>query len=298
MLADSFGSEAEAYFNAGEYDRSLEYSQQGLEISEKIDNLWGQSYNRMLMSFAYFESGQLGRGIQEAEQAIRLGDEAGLIASNSLRSELAWVYAYCGAFEKGFQLVEHALQEADAKQPAWRAFPLAGKVKVHLLQGDLGAAERTAGARLLQPISIPYARYTIFLCLANIELAVAKGEYDKALDLAEDLLKEVFPLTRVDVPELLRWKGVALLGLHRLEEAQQVLTEARTRAEATNSNLYLWLILADLADVNAKLGNHEEAEANRGQARKIVALIAESLVEVGLRDSFLEQPWVQALMQR
>ncbi|HJZ12424.1 MAG TPA: tetratricopeptide repeat protein, partial [Acidobacteriota bacterium] len=50
MLADSFGSEAEAYFNAGEYERSLECSQQALQISEKIDNLWGQSYDRMLMS--------------------------------------------------------------------------------------------------------------------------------------------------------------------------------------------------------------------------------------------------------
>ncbi len=215
MLADSFGSEAEAYFNAGEFDRSLEYSQKGLEISEKIDNLWGQSYDRMLMSFAYFESGQLGRGIQEAEQAIRLGDEAYLIASNSLRSELAWVYAYCGAFEKGYQLIDYALQEADAKQPAWRAFSQAGKVRMHLLQGDIGSAKETAGNALLQPISIPYARYTIFVSLANIELAAARGAHARALTLSEELLNEVSPLVRVDVPEVLRWKGKALYALGR-----------------------------------------------------------------------------------
>ena len=282
MLADSFGSEAEAYFNAGEYNPSLEHSQQGLEICEKIDNLWGQSYDRMLMSFAYFESGQLGCGIQVAEQAVRLGDEAGLLASNSLRSELAWVYAYCGAFEKGYQLIDFAIQEADAKQPAWRAFPQAGKVRMHLLQGDIGSAKETAGNVLLQPISIPYARYTIFISLANIELAAAGGEYERALTLSEELLSEVSPLVRVDIPEVLRWKGNALSALGRLEEAHQVLIEACSLAEASNSNLHLWVVLGSLAQVNSKLGNHKEAEDNLEQARKIVEGIAESLQEVEL----------------
>jgi len=297
MLADSFGSEAEAYFNAGEYERSLKCSQQALQISEKINNLWGQSYDRMLMSFAYFEGGQLGRGIQQAEQAIRLGEEAGLIASNSLRSELAWIYAYCGAFEKALRLIEQALQTAEAKQPAWRAFPQAGKVRIHLLRGDIDSAEQTAGNTLLQPISIPYARYTIFVVLANIELAAARGEYGRALTWAEELLDEVSPLVRVDVPELLRWKGHALFALGRPDEAHQVLTEACSLAEASGSNLHLWPILTGLATVNSKLGKHKEAKANREKARQIVETIADGLNEIGLRESFLNQARVQELMR-
>ena len=297
MLADSFGSEAEAYFNAGEYERSLECSHQALQISEKIDNLWGQSYDRMLMSFAYFESGQLRRGIQQAEQAIRLGEEAGLIASNSLRSELAWIYAYCGAFEKGLKLIGQALQTAEAKQPAWRAFPQAGKVRIHLLRGDIDSAEQTAGNTLLQPISIPYARYTIFVGLANIELAAARGEYREALTLSEALLDEVAHLVRVDVPELLRWKGNALFALGRLDEAHQVLTEAFALADTSGSNLHLWPILAGLATVNSRLGKHNEARANREKARQIVETIADGLDELGLRESFLNQARVQVLMR-
>jgi predicted ATPase len=60
MLADSFGSESEAYFNAGEYRQSLECSQRALEISEKIENLWGLAYDGMLISFVYLQTGQLG----------------------------------------------------------------------------------------------------------------------------------------------------------------------------------------------------------------------------------------------
>ncbi|MEP6895618.1 MAG: AAA family ATPase, partial [Chloroflexota bacterium] len=298
MLADSFGSEAEARFNAGEFDRSIECSQQGLEISKKTENLWGQSYDRMLMAFVLLAKGQIGDGIQLAEQSIQLADEAGLIAGSiSMRSELAWTYAHCGAFEKGLDLIERASQVAEAKQPAWNTFPQASKIRMYLLQGDVRSAEQTAGSALFEPISIPYARYTIFLCMANIELAVSKGDNNLALSLIQDLLDEVSPLTRVDIPEVLCWKGAALLALGRVDEAHQTLTEACSIAETLGANPQLWPVLAMLAKVNVKLGNDKEAESNRAEGRKIVEQIAKSLREVGLAESFLNQPRVQKLMR-
>ncbi len=298
MLADSLGSEAETYFNAGEYEQSLECSQQALEICEKIDNQWGQSYDRMLMAFCCFENGQLGRGIQLAEQSSQLADEAGLIASSiSLRAELAWVYAYCGAIEKGLPLIEQALQIADVKQPAWRSFPQAARVRMHLLMNDVRSVEQLVGNTWLQPTSIPYARYTIFVCLANIELAMAKNEFETALSLADELLVEVTPLTRVDVPEVLHWKGNALFGLGRFDEALQILTQARSLATQSDSNLHLWVILTDLAKVQMEMGNQNAAEHSLAEGRKIVQQIAESLHEVGFAESFLNQPRVQKLMR-
>ena len=101
---------------------------------------------------------------------------------------------------------------------------------------------------------------TVFLSLANIELAVAEGDHALALALADDLLKEVFPLTRVDIPDVLRWKAKALRGLGRHEESLQVLSEARSLAEGNGCLLHLWPILADLAEVQAKLGRKQDAE--------------------------------------
>ena len=298
MLADSFGSEAESRFNAGEFEQSFECSQRALQITEKIENLWGQSYDRMLMSFVLFETGELGRGIQLAEQSVQLADKAGLIASSiGLRSELAWMYSYCGALEKGLGIVEEALQVAEVKQPAWKAFPLAAKIRMYLLQGDVQSAQQTAGDTLFEPISIPYARYTIFLCLANIELATARGDNKLALDLVEDLLNEVLPLTRVDIPDVLRWKGKALFGLGRINESHQVLNEACSLARESDCHLHLWPILTDLAEVNSKLGNHREAGENHDEARRIAEQIAESLQETGLHDSFLNQPRIQVLIR-
>ncbi len=295
MLADSLGSEAEAFYNSGNFEQSLDILLQALHLSEKIENLWGQSYDHMLISFVYFQQGRLGSGIQHAEQGVALGEKAGLIASNSLRSELAWVYAYCGAYEKGFELIEQALQEARARQPDWFAFPQAAKVRMHLLAGDVQSAVAAAGGHPLIPVSIPYARYTVFLCLANVELAVANKDYQGALTFTEELLEETLPLTRVDIPEVLRWKAGALFGLQRVKEAHQVLIDACSRAQATGSNLHLWPILVDLALVNEKLGRSDDAAANRRTARAVVEQIADSLIEVGLRETFLNQPRLKAI---
>ncbi|MDX1379294.1 MAG: hypothetical protein R3307_10615, partial [Anaerolineales bacterium] len=210
MLADSLGSEAEAYFNAGEFDLAYKRCEQALRITKKIENLWGQSYDQMLMAFVHLETGSLGEGIQLAEKSIQLADNAGLMAGSLwFRSELGVVYAQCGDFEKAHELVGLALEIAEAKQPAWKTFPLAGKIRVHLLQGDLQSAIQTAAGGLLETIAIPYARYTIFEHLTNVELAISKGDYELGLQLADDLLNEAAHLTRVDIPDVLRWKGIA-----------------------------------------------------------------------------------------
>ncbi|HEY7506287.1 MAG TPA: hypothetical protein VH621_01650, partial [Nitrososphaera sp.] len=280
------------------FDLSVERSRQALQITEKIHNLWGQSYDQMLLSFVFFERGELGPGIQLAEQSIPLADQAGLIASSiGLRSELAWVYSYCGALERGLEVLEQAFQVAELKQPAWYAFPQAAKIRMYLLQGEVGLARQAAGDALLEPISIPYARYTIFLSLANIELAAAEGNFQLALTLAENMLSEVFPLTRVDIPDVLRWKAKALQGLGRSEEALQVLTDARASAAGFSCNLHLWPILGELADLHEKAGNQGEAAAIRREAHVIVLQIAQSLRGVGLHDSFLNQSRVLKLLQ-
>jgi len=297
MLADSLGSEAEAAYNAGEFARAFETSQQALQISERTKNIWGQSYDYMLMSFVLLQEGQLGKAIPLGEHSTQQADEAGLLASSiTLRSELAWIHAFCGAFDKAYLLAAQAIQFAESKQPAWRVFPQAALVRIHLLHKDVESAQLAAGDAPLQPISIPYARFTIFILLANIELAYARGEYAAALSMIDELLDEVEPLTRLDVPDVLRWKGLVLMELEQYNEALHVLTEACSRANGLGANLQLWLSYAALADLQEKLGKNLEAKSNRKEARAIVEQIAESLHEVGLHDSFLSHPRVKELM--
>jgi len=298
MFVDSLGSEAEARFNAGDYNKALECSTEALQMSEKIGNLWGQAYNRMLIGFVQMDRGEIGQAVQLCNEAMLMGDEASLLASTiGTRSDLSWIYGNYGALDLGLGLVEEALEITEVKQPAWRTLPLAVKVRLHLLKGETEIAKEFAGSALLEPVSIPYARYTVMVCMANVELGLAQEDYVGALSLVEDLLAHVTPLTRVDIPEVMCRKADILIGLERLEEAHQILTLAWSAAQRLGSKHNLWLILSDLMRVNATLGNHKEAEANRQEAQMIVEQIAESLREVGLRDSFLNQPQVWRLIR-
>jgi len=298
MLADSLGSEAEARFNRGEHTTALGLLEQGLRLSEETKNLWGRAYNRMLISFIKFDRGEIGAAIRLSSEAIADGDRAGLVASaTSHRAELGWYYGYYGDIEKGLELARQALLVAEQKQPAFKALPQAVIVRLYLLKGDLESAEEAAGPELLGPIPIPYSRYRILVHLANVELALAQKDYTRALRLAEDLLAQVMPLTRVDIPMVMRRKADALIGLSRLEAAHQILTEAGLLAGRSGSQHHLWFILSGLADVCALLGKHQEAEKFRMQARSIVEWIAGGLREVGLTQPFLERPQIRELMR-
>jgi predicted ATPase/class 3 adenylate cyclase len=298
MLADSYGSEAEARFQSGDHQGAQELLKEGLRLSEKTENLWGQSYNRMLISLIHFDKGHIRRGIQISEQCVVEGDQANLLASSiAHRAELGWYYGHYGALEKGFEAAEKALHLADEEQPSFRSFPLAVIVLLHLMKGDSDSAKRIAGREPLQPIPIPYAHYTILVRLANVGLVLAQENYARGLSLVDALLAEVSSLTYVNIPLVLQRKASALAGLNRLDEAHRTLTQACSQAEEMESRHHLWSVYLDLADMNVRLDHREKAEAFRQKAREIIDEIAEDLREISLRESFLAKPRVRNLMK-
>jgi hypothetical protein len=134
--------------------------------------------------------------------------------------------------------------------------------------------------------------------LANIELALAQTDYAQALSMVDDLLALASPLTRSCIPEVLQHKARALIGLNRLDEAHQILTQACSLAEAMGSKHHLWSIYLDLADVNTGPDQSEQANAYQKKARVIVEEIASGLVELGISQSFLKQPRVRELIRQ
>jgi tetratricopeptide (TPR) repeat protein len=197
--------------------------------------------------------------------------------------------------EKGLELAEEALAATRTKQPDWEDLPNAIKLRLSLLNGDLASAEKIGGS--LEPVSIPYVHFTILVRLANVELAMATGDHERALTLVEELLGEVMNLTRPDVPEAIRIKGDILMALSRPDEAYQTLNQARAMAEEFGSKHELWPILASLARAESVLGRETDADRNREEARRIVQGIANTLSEPGLGESFLAAPGVRALMR-
>ncbi len=140
-------------------------------------------------------------------------------------------------------------------------------VRLQLLKGDLPEAEATAGPDKLEQISIPYARYTIMIEMANVELALAQKDFAKALSIIESLQAQIPATIRADISEVLWHKAEGLLGLGQTEAARQALLQARTLAEGLDSRRSLWQIFSLLAEIESQAGNDSGSECTVGKKR-------------------------------
>jgi len=297
MLADNLTASAVTNLFAGNYDESLSLADQAWEISKQIENYWGQSYSRVPATFVYFDRGLPDLAIQSAQENIRAGELGGLMASTvAMRPLLAWIYGIYGDAGRGIEMAQQALDHAVEKMPDWKSIPLAVLIRLYLFTNDLASAEKLAGTEYLKPIPLPYPRFIAMTGLVNIELELARKNYQLALTLSDELLKIITPLSRADVHEVTHRKADALIGLNRLDEALHILTDACLLTYKLGLNHYLWSMLAKLAEVHSKLGNQKVATDKRKQARQIIEAIAERLQTIGLSESFLNQPQVQKVM--
>jgi hypothetical protein len=162
---------------------------------------------------------------------------------------------------------------AEIKIPLLRPYVLARLASLHLWQGNLAEAEAVINRGNTDPNREAAPIFFQFIILADAELALKHGTYERALTVLNDLLATVRDLgMRAFIPQGLYLQGRALLGLGQAEKARDTLMEARAEAEAIGSRRLLWQILATLADLETDL---LKAEYLRHQAREIIEYIAD-----------------------
>jgi class 3 adenylate cyclase/tetratricopeptide (TPR) repeat protein len=297
MLADNRGAAAMTHYFAGNFDQALTVAERAWEISKATDNYWGQSYSRVIPTYIYIDRGFPDLVVRFATECIETGEKGGLMASPVLIPvELAWIYGLYGETARGIEMAERALENAIEKMPDWKSPALAVMIRLHLLASNVNAAEKIASSEHLNPMmAVIRSRYMAMIGLTNIELELVKNNLQTALSLSDHLLEDISPLGWINKPEILCRKADALIGLGRLDEAVQTLTEACTLAEKLDAKHHLWSILSRLSDVSSQLEKHKEAETYRIKARKTVEFIAERLAKINLKETFLKQPRVKKL---
>ena len=130
------------------------------------------------------------------------------------------------------------------------------------------------------------------------ELALARGEAEAALALADDMERSLRVVTvRLFRTDALLLRGRALRLAGRPAEAQAALAAARAEAEALGSRRTLWAILAALADLAAEQGQAPEAQTLRQQAADVIFFIAAHAGADELARSFLNRPPVRQVLQ-
>jgi hypothetical protein len=95
-------------------------------------------------------------------------------------------------------------------------------------------------------------------------------------------------------PEALFLGGQAYEALGQSDLAQEQILKARAAAEAIGSRRLLWQILFGLSQLE---DDPAVAQQLHQQAREIIGSISERIDRPELRESFLNQPQVQAVLE-
>jgi tetratricopeptide (TPR) repeat protein len=298
MLVENIVGMAVLSYLQGEYKEALALGHKGYQISQEIGNLGGQGNSGITLALTYTQLGEFSEALQSLDAAVPLADRGGLEGNGmSVPGLHAWICACCGKEEQARALIHEAFGRASAQFPLQQLYLHSVWMRVELLPGRTGEAERIAREGKVKPdvehfdrmfpgsARIPY--------LAAAELALAQGDYVLALQILTELFAHLEQRgISVDRALVLWHKGQALTGLNRQDEAREVWGAAQAEAEARQERPLLWRILMSLAEIARARGNTDEAARLGEQARGVVEYIAEH-APAQYRESFLYQAKVR-----
>jgi class 3 adenylate cyclase/tetratricopeptide (TPR) repeat protein len=299
MLSENLASSASVSRLAGNDRVALALAEEAHGIAQDIGNLWGGAYSLMNIYGIYLDRGELGRAMATMRECIAIAEPAGFIPPQvTTRADLASVHAYLGDLGGAHELLRVALDVARENQQIALPWVMNGKSELHLLVGELDEAEAAIGGSQVELLPEPLrSAASIQVALVRGRIAGARGEHLRAVEIADAILDR---LRRLEVRQLavdaLLLKARSLASAGKADEAKRVLGEARSEAESREYRLVLWEILRELSEIVDVHGNAEAARELRGEARRLVERIAESVDEEQLRSSFLERPDVRLVL--
>jgi DNA-binding SARP family transcriptional activator/tetratricopeptide (TPR) repeat protein len=295
MLADSLSGLCSVHVHTGSYEQAITFSEEAFQISQTIGNVWGQSYSRYKVGQAYWERGQPAQAIAVMAESIRLSQLAGFLSPQiTTRAELAVVYGSLGALNQALEIAQEALTITIERSPLRQAYVMGILAQLYIWAGEPTEAEALLAQGKEDATQESHPHYALTIPLAEVELALSQGNYQKAVAESYTLLARLRQFDmQSQIPRVLYLQGQALLRLGQIELACERLAEAHTVAEAIGSQPMLWQILATLSRLEP-----DSAKANqlRQQAQELVKRIADNVGTPELRLSFLNLAEVREVL--
>jgi len=297
MLADNLATASLAYLSIGDLNKSLDFSEKAYQLSKSIDNIWGMSYSRYGVGMVYWERGDIDYTIRLTEETIALGEQADFAVVQAMnRWFLVWIYGALGDFDKGFAIGDEVLAQTKAFSPLWLRYSPPLLAELYILKGDLVKAEEliTQNEEVdeeMNPI------FVYFYLRSKSRIASAKGSFEEALNLAQEILTMAQTSGSLYYLEDLYFHGLMLLEIGHDDESYEALIAAREWAKEQGSKWTLWRILVAVSTIERRRGNIEEAERVMTEARENLTYIANHISDPVLRAKFIEQPGISELFQ-
>lgn len=246
MLSQNDCSASITAFLRGEYDEAIKFADEGDEVSRSSGNLWGLTHSHYVDGYVRFLRGESDAAFRVLTETVKVGEQVGHpVGTIIVRGELAWALGVTGELEKGIAVASAAQELADKHLPSLRAFGLAVRSRLEVLQGDWPSGLQTvdlAKKSLQREAWIPLN--PIWVALASIEAALASGENARAIRESDELLKELHDLhIQAFTAEALLLRGIAHAQDKQIEQMEGDFTQSLEIAHRLGERYTEWHVL-------------------------------------------------------
>jgi DNA-binding CsgD family transcriptional regulator/TPR repeat protein len=280
-----------AFSALGTSTECLRDATEALELAQKIESFSAQAYANVMTAWWLAGFGDFGAALSHAQESLRISLDM------AHQQWLAATYCVLGRLftlmlnpTRAIQTLEAGLSLAHTLGSAWWL----GNIRTHLALAYLLKREH-AKARSVLEVAMPADGHPRNLAERRMlwawgELALAEGDYQGALRIAEDLLATPPGASHMQpIPWLLKLKGEALAALDRLDEAAQTLEDAKDGALRQQERPLLWQIHRSLGHVYHRMKNEDRAEHAFAETRRVIAELAASIHEPTQRELFSQE---------
>lgn len=272
-------------------DECLRDATEALELARKIESFSAQAYAHVMTAWWLAGFGDFGAALDHAQEAQRIAFEM------EHQQWMAATYCVQGRLltlmldpTRAIQMLETGLSLAHTLGSAWWI----GNIRAHLALAYALKRERAKAQAVLEA-ALPVDAHPRNLAERRMlwawgELALAEGNGQEALRIAECLLASPPGAKRVQpVPWLLKLKGEALAAMAQMDEAAQVLEEAKDGALRQQERPLLWQIHRSLGRVYHRLKDEERCVRAFAAARSVITELAANIHEPAERSLFSQE---------
>ena len=276
-------------FNLAE---SSERGEQALKIAAEIGWRSGEIYAMCCLGISLGPQGEYQRAKELLQSALEISQE--------IEHDQWAVSAHCGLGALYLDLLEFPLARGHLEQALVLAKEVGSSVWIGSVSGWLGSIcillNDFSGAEVvldgfLTDMDTGFQNQMQRLCwCARAELALARGEPEKALSIIDHLVgSDPNRTPDIAIPRLWKLRSDALIALKRLNEAENMLAAAEIIADVQGARGWLWRIHLARGKIRQMQAHHSEAEVEFNLAQSIVNELAINIQDKVLRENFTNE---------
>ncbi len=300
MVANCLGMLADALYAQGETAQARRYAQEGVQISEAIENPWGIGYNTWGLMITDTEAGNFDAALARVNTLEMVMDKIPIPMFQGLsRLAMAQIYTELNQLDRAHTLASETLEFlSKLDSQAWAFWGQGMLARVLIRRGELEQAHAILDPLHRSPADVaPNFWAAGMIAPAALELGLIEGRYEDELAFSDVLLGAVaVEHIQAYAAEVFYLRGLIYRKLDDLAQADANLDRARAIAVHAQNNMLLWRVEEALAQLHAARGEQDEAQAAHQRAIQLVHAITGHISNPSLRESFLQRQDIQALL--